>query len=274
MDLDRYLERIEHSGGVAPDLATLSSLHTAHVCSVPFENLDVQFGRPLTTRVEEAYKKIVTRRRGGWCYEQNGLFGWALSQMGFRVTRMAAAVRRPTGQKALDANHLCLLVDSDCLEYRYLVDVGFGGSMVSPIVLEETEECQPPFRLGLRRLDDGRWKFWEATGLAEFGFDFSTTAACEQRLTDACSLLQSDPASSFVLNLVVQLRSRSEHRTLRGRVFTSATAAGKHTETLGSPSALVNTLADKFRLDVPEAAGLWSQILTRHDELHGSHAAT
>ena len=154
-----YLRRVGYDGRIAPDLVTLSALHTAHVCSVPFENLDVQLGRPLTTSVAEAYKKIVTRRRGGWCYEQNGLFGWALSQVGFRVTRISASVRRPNGRGPSDASHLCLLVESDQLECRYFVDVGFGGSMVRPIVLEETEDRQPPFRVGLKRLDDGRWQF-------------------------------------------------------------------------------------------------------------------
>ena len=54
--------------------------------AVPFENIDIQLGRSLTISVEDAFEKIVERGRGGWCYEQNGLFGWALSEIGFDVT--------------------------------------------------------------------------------------------------------------------------------------------------------------------------------------------
>ena len=76
MKLQRYLDRINYGGSLEPSFATLAALQKAHVCSVPFENLDVQLGRPLSTSIQEAYEKIVINMRGGWCYEQNGLFGW------------------------------------------------------------------------------------------------------------------------------------------------------------------------------------------------------
>jgi N-hydroxyarylamine O-acetyltransferase len=91
MHLLSYLERVGFRHTPRVDITTLQDLLRAHVCSVPFENLDVQLGRPLTTDVDDAYRKIVIDRRGGWCYEQNGLFGWALQQIGFEVTRVAAA---------------------------------------------------------------------------------------------------------------------------------------------------------------------------------------
>ena len=116
MDLDGYFRRIDYSGDVQPTRPVLAALLRAHVCSVPFENLDVQLGRALTIEPEAAYEKIVNRRRGGWCYEQNGLFGWALTKVGFDVTRVAAAVMRHERGEISDANHLTLLVrtnDSD-----------------------------------------------------------------------------------------------------------------------------------------------------------------
>ena len=88
MKLQRYLGRIEFRGSVEPNFGTLAAIHKAHVCSVPFENLDVQLGRPQSVRIEDAYEKIVTNRRGGWCYEQNGLFGWSLSEIGFNVSAL------------------------------------------------------------------------------------------------------------------------------------------------------------------------------------------
>ena len=80
LDLDAYLKRIGHAGPVRADLETLNALHEAHVNAVPFENLDVHAGRPVMFSLEAAFDEIVTRRRGGWCYEMNAVFGWALGE--------------------------------------------------------------------------------------------------------------------------------------------------------------------------------------------------
>lgn len=266
MRLSHYFERIGFHGAARPDLRTLRALQTLHVCSVPFENLDVQLGLALTTDVEAAYAKIVENGRGGWCYEQNGVFGWALTEIGFDVTRLSAAVMRQHRGEISAANHLCLRVRSRDSSTDYLADVGFGGSMLAPIRLEEAEHRQPPFRLGLRRLADGHWRFWEDLGNGAFSFDFVVRPADEAALKAKCALLQSDPSSGFVRTLVAQLRSHEQHQTLRGRILSSATPAGIETVTLDSGDAVVAALADVFHLEVPEAASLWPRITARHAE--------
>ena len=164
MNVQAYLDRIGYRGAVRPDLSVLVALQQTHVCAVPFENLDVQLGRPVTTAVEDAYEKIVGKNRGGWCYEQNGLFGWVLEQIGFDVTRIAAAVMRQDRGDASLADHLCLLVTTPESSTTYLVDVGFGGSLLEPIQLMEDEHAQAPFRLGLKKIDVGYWRFTEYLG--------------------------------------------------------------------------------------------------------------
>jgi N-hydroxyarylamine O-acetyltransferase len=265
--LQAYFDRIGYCGACHPDTEVLAALQKAHVCSVPFENLDVQFGRTLTTAVDAAYDKIVGLGRGGWCYEQNGLFGWALAEIGFDVTRIAAAVMRHERGEISEANHLCLLVRVPDSDEIVLADVGFGGSMLRPIRLCESEHEQAPFRIGLRRLDDGYWRFWEETGGAPFSYDFVPEPANEIAMAHRCTYLQSDPASGFVLNAVVQLRLPEEHKVLRGRIFRLATSAGTRSRILHSADELVATLADQFRLDVPEAADLWPRIAERHAQL-------
>src|SRR5436305_7150802 len=111
MELSAYLERIVHAGPVAPDVATLKALHRAHLTAIPYENLDVQLGRPLTTDPAAAYDKIVRRGRGGWCYEMNGLFGAMLEEIGFSVTRMAGAANRELLGDVVIGNHLVLGVE-------------------------------------------------------------------------------------------------------------------------------------------------------------------
>ena len=269
MILQRYLDRIDYSGSVDANLATLAAIQEAHVCSVPFENLDVLLGHPLTTRPEDAYEKIVVNSRGGWCYEQNGLFGWALSEIGFEVTRIAASVMREQRGEASLANHLCLLVRSAESKMKYLADVGFGGSLITPIALMEAEYDRSPFQLGLERLDDHYWRFWEDLGHGRFTFDFTEEPAPESLLAEKSAFLQSDSSSSFVLNLIAQHRSRDAHRMLRGRVFRVAKPGAIKSTTVDSPEALVSILAKEFRLDVPDIAGLWPRITARHEELFG-----
>lgn len=270
MNLNRYLQRIDYNGTTEPTPDTLSGLLRHHVLSVPFENLDVQLGAPLTTDIEEAFEKIVTRGRGGWCYEQNGLFGWALSSIGFRVTRVAAGVRRDErGDKAL-ANHLCLLVQlPGDPEATYLADVGFGGSMIRPIPLAELQHHQDPFQLTLRKLDDGHWQFLEATSEDSVNYDFIAAPGDEEALAQKCTQLQSDPDSSFVLSFVAQQRTPDTHLSLRGRVFAKTSASGKETRMLDSADEFVQTLRTTFRLDVNGAGDLWPKIVARHEVLFG-----
>lgn len=274
MKLQRYLDRIEYGAAVEPNFDTLSALQTAHVCSVPFENLDVQLGRPLSIRTEDAYEKIVVNFRGGWCYEQNGLFAWALSEIGFDVTRIAASVMREQRGEAARASHLCLLVRPPESKVKYLADVGFGGSMIKPIELKEAEYDQPPFKLGLTRPDGRYWRFWEDLGDGKFSYDFTEDPANESLLARKSIFLQSDASSNFVLNLVAQQRSRDQHRTLRGRVFSVAKPGAIDSRTVASPEELVSILANEFRLDIHEVAGLWPRIAARHEELFGSNSSS
>ncbi len=270
MELRSYLRRIGFEAEVRSSLETLAALLRCHVLTIPFENVDVQLGVPVTNDVGAAFEKIVGRGRGGWCYEQNGLFGWALSEIGFDVTRVAASVRRNESNASGPANHLCLLVRlPDDPESVYLADVGFGGSMIEPIRLEASQHEQPPFRIGLRQLDDGHWQFGEDSAAGAVSYDFLAEAGDESAMSEKCSQLQTDADSSFVLNLVAQQRLPDTHVVLRGRVLTINTASGKESRILRTRDDLADTLRNAFRLDVPEATDLWDRIAERHAALFG-----
>lgn len=264
MKLAAYLDRIGFEGPVRPDLDTLRRVHLAHALAVPFEDLDVQLHRPLTTSVSEAFDKIVTRRRGGWCYEQNGLMGWALQEMGFDVQRMSAGVMREKLGDAQLGNHLCVLVK---LDQPYLVDVGFGGSLAEPLPIRAGTREETPYRITLSETGDGYWRFSEVAHGDPFSFDFSLASPDESLFASKCDYLQTDPKSSFVQNLVVQRRTRDTHLSLRGRVLTTLHSSHEEKTLLESPDELVATLRERFNLDVPEVASLWPTICARHDEV-------
>lgn len=267
MHIDNYLARIGVESRSNPNYDTLALLQLSHICSVPFENIDVQLGRRLTTDIAEAYEKIVEHGRGGWCYEQNGLFGWALQELGFDVTRMAAGVMRHERGPEVDGNHLCLLVKFAETRQEYLVDVGFGGSMARPLLLRTCTEVQAPYTVGVRQLENGYWRFWEDAGSGQFSYDFRREPASEAQLEDRCRHLQTDPSSGFVLNLVAELREETAHKILRGRIFKVLSAGGTQETLIESPAQLLDILAGEFRLDVPGVADLWPRIVSRHEEI-------
>jgi N-hydroxyarylamine O-acetyltransferase len=262
MKLEKYFARIGFCGAARADEETLRALVRAHILSVPFENLDVQLGCSLTTNVDAAYEKIVERGRGGWCYELNGLLGWALAELGFDVTRIGGGVMREASGDDVLGNHLCLLVDCNGSN---LVDVGFGGALTKPIRLQEGGHDDAPYRLGLKRMDDGFWRFSEDAGAGPFTYDFLPNAADENLLAGKCSFLQNDASSPFVQNLVAQSRRPDAHIVLRGRVLSNINQDGKITQIIQDPDELLACLRKTFNLDVPEIAALWPKICERHE---------
>jgi N-hydroxyarylamine O-acetyltransferase len=264
--LQDYLDRIGFAGTPRVDLETLRALHRAHQLAVPFENLDVQLRRPVSLEIEPNYAKVVERRRGGWCYELNCVMGWALREIGFDVMRMGAGVARDRAGDFNLGNHLCLLVRLD--DQPYLFDVGFGGSLMKPLPLRAESRDDAPYRVSLREMPLGYWRFSEqAAGGEPFSFDFRVGPADETLFARKCAYLQTDPMSGFVQTLVVQRRTADTHVSLRGRVLSIYRTTGVDKTLLHSGEELVDTLRERFDLDVPEASTLWPRILARHDEV-------
>jgi len=265
MDLQAYFARTGGTRPTTPDRAALTVLIRAHLAAFPFENLDVQLGRPVSIEPDAIFDKLVTRRRGGWCFEQNGLFGRVLTALGYDVQRIAAGVMRHVQGEASMGNHLALMV---MLEGRpWLVDVGFGGILTGPLPLETGEEAHAPYRVGLREVE-GLWRFEERYGEGDpFSYDFASGPADEALLAARCTHLQTSPESPFVQNLVVQQRRGDRHINLRGRVLVERGPEGETRERLQNAEALVERLDQRFGLQVPEAAGLWDAICARHAAL-------
>ncbi len=137
MDITTYLRRINYSGTLAPNAETLRGLQKAHLLAVPFENLSIHAGEPIILNDAALFEKIVSRHRGGFCYELNGLFAWLLRQLGFRVDMLSAGVANPKGEWGPEFDHMTLLVH---LEERWLADVGFGDSFVEPLLFDNRGE--------------------------------------------------------------------------------------------------------------------------------------
>jgi arylamine N-acetyltransferase len=135
--VDGYLERIGYKGPLGNTYETLAGLQEAHLKSVPYENLDVMYGRPLSLEIPDLYKKIVINKRGGYCFELNALFRWLLLELGFTVTSYMARFLRDETGIPMRRHHILKVETDDGIPY--LCDVGVGGNIPTwpiPFVLD------------------------------------------------------------------------------------------------------------------------------------------
>jgi N-hydroxyarylamine O-acetyltransferase len=140
LNIDSYLERIKYAGGTDISEDTLRKLHIAHTLNIPFENLDVYYGKPVLLDEISLFKKIVKNRRGGYCFEMNGLFSLVLKKLGFKVTNLLARGTMD-GIIFTAKTHQVLLVENR--DGRWLADVGFGNDgIIAPLMLRENLDQQ------------------------------------------------------------------------------------------------------------------------------------
>jgi N-hydroxyarylamine O-acetyltransferase len=137
VDLTAYLDRINYHGPLASTAETLRELQVAHLLTVPFENLSIHARQPIVLDDDALFEKIVRRRRGGFCYEANGLFAALLRALGFDVKKLSAGVAKPEGGFGPDFDHMTLM---GAIDERWLIDVGFGDSFREPLLIDERGE--------------------------------------------------------------------------------------------------------------------------------------
>ena len=245
MDIPSYLERISYDGPLDVSHDTLRALHLAHLYTVPFENLDIHLGRPLSLDGAALFNKIVTRRRGGFCYELNGLFGALLRDLGFRVTMLSAEVAREAGGFSAPFDHLTLRVD---LDEPWLADVGFGNGFRLPVRLDDAAD-QPQgdsayliipdgdYRVLLRRDLGGDWT-------PQYRFTLQPHTLAE--FADRCRFHQTSPESHFTQGRICTLATRAGRVTLSGMRLIVTTPAGRTESDLPGEAEYAAALRDRF----------------------------
>jgi N-hydroxyarylamine O-acetyltransferase len=150
MKLEPYFERIGFRGDPKPDLKTLTALHWLHPIAIPFENLNTLLGERVRLDEASLIDKLIHRRRGGYCFEQNSLFRFVLETIGFELTPIAARVVWNADKNYNNPRtHMAMIVD--IAGERFLCDVGFGGvTLTAPLAFESgVVQATPhePFRI-------------------------------------------------------------------------------------------------------------------------------
>ena len=254
IDLDAYFHRIGYTGPRTPTLATLNGLIFHHVQTIPFENLDVLLGRGISLDAESIERKLIHERRGGYCFEQNGLFLLVLQTLGFDVTPISARVR---WQRPRDftppRTHLFNRVEIDGASW--LADVGVGGmSPSSAFRLElDTEQSTPhePRRI----IKEGPVYFHQVRLGSEWQdiCEFTLEAMPPIDREIANWFTSTHPKSHFKSNILVGRAAPNGGRvTLLDNKFTLRDAAGKaDTRMLASKQELLAVLANHFGVHLP-----------------------
>ena len=83
--VDAYLNRIGFDSAPGLDYDALCALQLQHLLNIPYENIDIVRGVPISLDVDDIFEKVILRRRGGYCFELNALFSWLLKSLGFQV---------------------------------------------------------------------------------------------------------------------------------------------------------------------------------------------
>jgi N-hydroxyarylamine O-acetyltransferase len=229
LDVNKYFKRIGYRGKHVPNLATLRTIHRMHLLSVPFENLDIHFRTPIHLNPNLFFDKIVTRNRGGFCYELNGLFYELLRTLGFNVQMLSARVANPDGSWGADFDHMTLLVQ---LDEPWIADVGFGDSFMEPLRLNDTsDQIQNGRGFKLEQSEDGSIIYKaEQNGVWTNQFQFNLQPHELNDFSGMCDYQQTSPESSFTKRVVCSVATKTGRITLTDQLLI-VTKRGKRKET-------------------------------------------
>lgn len=266
MDLDAYLRRIGFQGTVAPTLECLTQVHRQQAFTVPYEALDIMFGRTIDRDVDRIYDRVVKRQRGGWCYELHELLAWALREIGFSVRIVTAGIHRREYGDAKLGNHTAVLVD---LERVYLADLGLGDGIRDPIPLAVGDYHQGRLNFYLELLPDGWWRFQNHIFSYPTNFDFRDDAPLDEALIDRYTAeYRTSPDSMYLLNLVCQIMQEETVTCLTGRVLRHKTPDGI-SKRLISEKEFEEVINQVFGIRDREIRSLWPRVQARHQALFG-----
>jgi arylamine N-acetyltransferase len=270
VDVSAYFDRIDYRGPTEPTVETVRALVAAHNRSIAFENLDPLLGIPVADLSAAALTdKLVHRRRGGYCYEHNGLMGYVLDELGFRVERLAGRVvwMNPGGPLPAQT-HQVLSVTVLGVDGPLLVDVGFGGqTLTSPIRLEAgpvQETRHEPYRI--RERGDDLQLEAEIGGVWQPLYMFGTRPQPRIDLEVGSWYVSTHPKSPFVTGLTAALVTDDARWNMRGRNLAIHRAGQSEKIRFDTAAEVLDVLTDRFGINVADL-GDRSEVEARVDEV-------
>ncbi len=252
MNVEQYLRRIGlRTAETSSDLKTLSNLQVAHLLTVPFENLDIHWGRPITLDTAKFYIKLVDEKRGGFCYELNGAFNDLLRELGFQTRLVSARVFTSEGRYSPDFAHAAIIVMIG--DFQYLVDVGFGDFTSGPLEIAlSIEQDDREGTFVLRNIDPNLIEVTkkEETYLApQYTFDLQGRDLAEFK--ELCDFQQYSPESHFTQGKVCSLLTPNGRKTITDAKLIITSNGVKTEKEIGSELEFYSLLDQEFNIRRP-----------------------
>ncbi|MGH8506459.1 MAG: arylamine N-acetyltransferase family protein [Stenotrophobium sp.] len=252
-NLDSYLRRIGLDTAPSADAAGLAKLVEAQARAIAFENFDVWLGRPLSVEPEAIVAKLVGHRRGGYCFELNGLLGMALDTLGFNACPLLARVlnHHKPGEPPRARTHQVMLVTLD--DARWIADAGFGGGLpCRPLpLMTDTEHGQLGERLRYRQDPALGWvlQLADSSGWRDL-YGFSLERAYPADIVCANHYTATFPCSSFVTSVFASRPDGEGRMVLRGREVILHRGGQTRTERAPEGPARIGWLRTRFGIEL------------------------
>lgn len=262
-EVDACLRRIGAARPQRPTGQALRELHLQHLRAVPFENLSVHLGEEIVLEEKQLLDKVVAARRGGFCYELNGMFGALLAALGYGVELLAARVYGDEGRLGIPYDHLALRVRTEEGE-TWLADVGFGTHSHHPLRYAERGEQTDPggvFRIVAAGPDAAGVRGGPA-GAGDPDLDVVRDGIPQYRLETRPRVLgdfaagawwhSTHPLSHFTRSLVCSRLTEDGGRiTLSGRVLKTTAADGAcETRELATDAEVLTVYRERFGIEL------------------------
>jgi len=249
-----YLRRIGVPANVVVDARGLRLLHRAHQMTVPFENLSIHLGEQISLSEDDLVAKVIGKRRGGFCYELNGMFALLLESLGANVTRVAVRVYGQDAKLSPPFDHLALIVRASDGSGPWLADVGFGSHSDYPLHLDSRQDQADPA---------GRFKLADAAdGDIDVLKDDQPQYRIETRersLADfvpTCWWQQTSPVSHFTQGTICSRLTEDGRVTITGRTLIRTSGGNRAEEQLASDDALLAAYRDEFGVSLDKVPNI------------------
>jgi N-hydroxyarylamine O-acetyltransferase len=253
--LAAYLSRIGVTRPAATDSAALQMLHQAHLLAVPFENLSIHLAEPISLAPGDLLGKIVSRRRGGFCYELNGAFALLLEALGAGVRRVAARVY---GEDGLGPpfDHLALIVELADGSGPWLADVGFGSHSTFPLRLASGQDQPDPG--GLFRLTAAGGSDLDVLkdGKPQYRIELRDRALAD--FVPTCWWQQTSPDSHFTGSSICSRLTPDGRISISGHTLIRTSRGSRAEQVLASDEVLA-AYREHFGISLDRVPGVWLQ---------------
>lgn len=254
-DQNAYFDRLAYTGPRTASLPVLTALHQAHLQHIPFENLDISLGRKLNLSPSALLDKVLHKKRGGFCYELNHLFGLLLESLGFEVSRLSARVFNGQ-QYGPDFDHMLLLVKAE--GQSWLADVGFGDCFRTPLSLDGGGVHELGMHYSLQAGEGGQLVLMQARdgAAAHPEYCFSLRDHAIEDFYDMCLYQQTSPASHFTQKSICSIATPDGRVSVSNNKCIMTRIADRHVHSIADEAEYRQILREHFGVNLDAGADI------------------